>query len=145
MKYAAIPLFLAVAAISCAANQSPVEREATIERGARDFGEHCASCHGRSARGDGPVAEILAIPVPDLTGLSQEENGRFPARSIRWIIDGRADVLAHGPREMPIWGNEFRREKDLVDLPALQPQEKDVQRRIDDLVAYIKSIQRLKG
>lgn len=128
--------------MSCAASQTSPLPADVVARGETDFLEHCASCHGASGRGDGAIGEILAIPVPDLTRLAWEQGGRFPAKYVRWAIDGRTDVIAHGPREMPVWGNEFRHEQGMGDLPALKPQERDIKARIEDLVTYLKSIQR---
>jgi mono/diheme cytochrome c family protein len=71
------------------------------------FERFCAACHGESAQGDGPVAASLAVPVPDLTRLSQRRAGTFPANEVREIIDGRSPIMAHGPRQMPVWGYEF--------------------------------------
>lgn len=133
-----------VAVASCAATQTAPLPQAQVERGQVDFMEHCASCHGPAGRGDGPVGEILAIPIPDLTRVAWENGGRFPEKYVRWAIDGRSDVIAHGPREMPVWGNEFRQQEGLGNLPALAPQEQDIKRRIEDLVVYLKSIQRFE-
>lgn len=71
------------------------------------FARFCASCHGDQARGDGPVASSLAVRVPDLTRLAERNGGRFPADDVLQFIDGRIDVMAHGPRTMPVWGYEL--------------------------------------
>ena len=71
------------------------------------FGRFCASCHGESGRGDGPVAPSLRAAVADLTTIS-ERYGEFPAARIRETIDGRGLVItAHGTRVMPVWGYEL--------------------------------------
>lgn len=139
---AVIATFSAVS-IGCAADQPPsVSANQETLPGYRDYMEHCASCHGRSGRGDGAVADILAIPIPDLTRLAWEDGGKFPEKYVRWAIDGRGDIIAHGPREMPVWGNEFRHEEGLGDLPALRAPDKSTKIRIEDLVDYVRSIQR---
>jgi mono/diheme cytochrome c family protein len=66
---------------------------------------HCASCHGISGKGDGPVAPSLNRPTPDLTTLARQ--GRFDEANLMAIIDGRRVVPIHGPREMPVWGAVF--------------------------------------
>ena len=48
------------------------------------------------------------------------------------FIDGRAEVKAHGPRDMPVWGECFYAETH---------DESAVQARIAELVAYLQSIQ----
>jgi mono/diheme cytochrome c family protein len=84
-------------------------------QGAREFSkdeftQSCAPCHGVTGRGDGPVAKSLAKAPADLTKLSQKNGGVFPFSSLYDVIDGRTQVLAHGPREMPVWGAVYTRE-----------------------------------
>jgi hypothetical protein len=64
----------------------------------------CASCHGAQAKGDGPVASLIKIGVPDLTRIALRDGGEFPEQDVRRIIDGRFERKAHGPRDMPVWG-----------------------------------------
>ena len=104
--------------------------------GERLFIGYCASCHGSDAKGDGVVAAVLAIPVPDLTTLSVGNGGVFPTEWVYETIDGRADVIAHGPRDMPVWGLEFWWEEGEGEMA-----ERNVRRRIEALVDYIESIQ----
>lgn len=75
--------------------------------GAALYGRFCASCHGPEGRGDGPVADAMAVMVPDLTRLADRRGGRLDAERLAEIIDGRAVVVAHGTRYMPVWGYEF--------------------------------------
>ncbi len=42
----------------------------SLARGARLFGEQCASCHGPAGRGDGPLARSLVPPPADLTAAA---------------------------------------------------------------------------
>ena len=100
------------------------------------FERFCSSCHGSEARGDGPVAGSLNVDVPDLTRLALRDGNRFPAFEVREIIDGRALVVAHGPRSMPVWGYEFALEAG-GDLEA----EREARELIDRLVDYLASIQ----
>jgi len=39
--------------------------------GAREFSISCAVCHGKEARGNGPLAKLLTVKTPDLTKLSK--------------------------------------------------------------------------
>lgn len=114
--------------------------EATaIERGELLFRVNCRNCHGDEGRGDGPVAETLTVTPADLTRLAAENGGEFPAERVRLSIDGRFDVPAHGRREMPVWGLSFEeRERDASHSG-------DVGDRIDDLVAFLQSIQESDG
>src|SRR5881628_2806023 len=68
-----------------------------VEAGRRSFRTYCASCHGESAKGDGPVARDLKIHPSDLTALAKANGGEFPADQVYRAIDGRAGVRGHGP------------------------------------------------
>jgi mono/diheme cytochrome c family protein len=63
----------------------------------------CASCHGASGRGDGPVASSFKVEVPDLTLIARRAKGAYPREQVERIIDGRHIIAAHGNREMPVW------------------------------------------
>lgn len=107
-----------------------------LRTGEADFRHYCAVCHGLETRGDGPMAPELIRRPPDLTRLGARNDGVFPAEKVFLMIDGRADVRAHGPREMPVWGQEFMRDESGL---ALNP---EAETRIKNLVEYLKSIQR---
>jgi len=77
-----------------------------VDLGKREYETNCASCHGPKGKGDGYYAEMLKIRVPDLTVLSKNNNGVFPFARVYEVIDGQ--TKAHGPRDMPIWGNDYR-------------------------------------
>jgi len=97
---------------------------------------YCASCHGISADGHGPVASALKIPPADLRILSKRYGNPLPEDQIAQFIDGRADVQAHGPREMPIWGERIWASGEA------EGQQRKVSHRVADLVAYLQSIQK---
>lgn len=69
----------------------------------------CASCHGATGRGDGPVAESFTVEVPDLTLIARRAGGSYPRQRIVRIIDGRHILSAHGSRTMPVWGEDLSR------------------------------------
>lgn len=82
--------------------------------GKSEFQSSCASCHGRDAKGKGPVSDQLKTPPPDLTMLARNNNGVFPANALYETIYGLKTVPAHGTREMPIWGERFN---PIINLP----------------------------
>lgn len=43
-----------------------------------DYQNSCASCHGASGRGDGPLVRYLVTPPTDLSRLAQRNGGVFP-------------------------------------------------------------------
>jgi mono/diheme cytochrome c family protein len=86
---------------------------AAEERRTSNFGEQlflqsCASCHGIDGRGAGPAAAALKTGPADLTQISRTHGGKFPFLWVAGFIDGERNVAAHGSREMPVWGKEFR-------------------------------------
>ena len=104
------------------------------ESGSDLFKTYCASCHGRSGKGDGPLAEHMKKRPPDLTLFAQNNGGVFPAANVAQIIDGRTPLAGHGGPDMPVWGNVFKASSQ-VDSEAA------VKARIDAIVSYIESIQ----
>ena len=90
-------VFAAVIAIGAAdaafAQQSEVGKE--------DYLKLCGSCHGVTGKGDGPNAKSLRKPPADLTKLSQSNNGRFPLVRVYYAMDGKLEIIIHGPRDMP--------------------------------------------
>ncbi len=75
-----------------------------VEQGHVIYVEFCASCHGSLAEGDGPMARALLSPPSNLRLLSERYGNPLPEDEIARFIDGRANVKAHGPRDMPVWG-----------------------------------------
>ena len=108
-----------------------------VERGKQQFRVSCAGCHGADAHGNGPVAPILKVPVPDLTLIAARRGGAFPADEIFRIVDGQADLSAHGPRHMPVWGYEFFGED-----PDDEVAHRAAADKIDQVVSYLRSVQR---
>lgn len=95
-----------------------------------------ANCHGTYGEGDGALTPMLEVVVQDLRYLSQRNNGVFPARFVRDIIDGRETRASHGPAGMPMWGNAFTAQEG-VD-PGAQVR---VSAKIESLVEYLSAIQ----
>jgi mono/diheme cytochrome c family protein len=115
---------------------SAAERQGSTALGRNAYRIYCASCHGATAKGNGPVGSYLKIPPADLTRLAAQNQGAFPADKVYAVIDGRDEgVPSHGTRDMPVWGLSFQTQGDDAD------QEAEVRARILDLVAYLKSIQ----
>jgi mono/diheme cytochrome c family protein len=115
----------------------PAAAESFVDYSGRDlYMRFCASCHGATGVGDGPVGQGLAVMVPDLTGIASRSGGRLDQAKLREIIDGRSVVVAHGTRMMPVWGYEFWVEQG-ADVEA----EAAVRTIVDKLIAYLRSIQ----
>ena len=93
----------------------------------------CASCHGKEGKGDGLVASSLKTPPANLTTLSARNGGKFPELRVTSAIKGDPALPAHGSAEMPVWGTVFQK--------MSQGNAGEVQMRIANLVAYVRSIQ----
>jgi mono/diheme cytochrome c family protein len=78
-----------------------------VEEGRNYYTRYCAACHGRAADGHGPVAPVLRDPPTDLRRLGERYGRPLPLDQIARFIDGTAPVVAHGNREMPVWGERF--------------------------------------
>ncbi len=96
---------------------------------------HCATCHGKDGKGNGPVAFAMRVKVPDLTVLAKMNGGTFPAARMRKIILCEVVNESHGSREMPVWGPIFIKVEPGMDRRAV---------RVENLVKYLESIQ-VKG
>lgn len=126
-------------AVAGCASTAPDPRQAMALSAAELFERTCASCHGITGQGDGPVASLIKVGVPDLTRIAFRDGGEFPAEDIRRIIDGRTERAAHGPRDMPVWGWRFYNDRN----PDGSAERARVDALISRLVEHLRSIQRL--
>ena len=78
-----------------------------VDSGKAEYLSSCAVCHGTDAKGKGSLAGQLKAAPADLTQLAKKNDGVFPLNAVYEKIDGRQDVKAHGPRDMPIWGYRY--------------------------------------
>jgi mono/diheme cytochrome c family protein len=104
-----------------------------VEHGKTIYLQYCASCHGAKGDGNGPLAPMLTTPPANLRRLSLRYGNPLPADVIARFIDGRADVKAHGPRDMPVWGDRFYAQPNGSEHETIE--------RIAKLVAFLQSIQ----
>jgi mono/diheme cytochrome c family protein len=136
----------AIAAITIASGGQTVA--GVLDRGKAEYHSSCAPCHGSDGKGTGPVSAGLKVPPPDLTVLAKKNNGVFPFNSVSEIIDGRKTIIAHGTRDMPIWGDRYTPEpsKALIPRPSenilgFYDPETVVQMRILAVIDYLNRIQ----
>jgi mono/diheme cytochrome c family protein len=99
---AILVVLLAMVFATSARAESPDARE-----GQKYFLRYCASCHGTSGAGDGPVAKSLAKTPANLRLLAEQYGLPLPAAKLAQIIDGRDAVRAHGTPAMPVWGEKL--------------------------------------
>jgi mono/diheme cytochrome c family protein len=132
---------LVAGSLTACASTAPNQREISSRPGAQLYQQLCSSCHGVAGEGNGPVAPLVKIGVPDLTRIALRNRGEFPAGNVRRTIDGRFDRPAHGARDMPVWGWRFYNSAD----PNDAQERARVDAMIDQLVAYLRSIQKEKS
>ena len=70
-----------------------------LKKGRRLYEQHCLSCHGKKARGDGPQASSLESPPTDLVKSSTQ---RWQGTFAGIIAEGKA-----GGPEMPAFRGEL--------------------------------------
>lgn len=130
-------------AATTAVGMTDVHAQGT-EFGKNEYLKSCASCHGVTGKGDGPMAKVLKEPVRDLTKLSENNKGLFPASRVYDVIDGRIEVMQHGRRDMPVWGDIYTSDL-IIRLPrdslSKEAVEAMVRVQILTLVEYISTLQ----
>ncbi len=110
------------------------DKEASA-KGRVTYERYCVSCHGKTARGDGPLAKDLRVPVPDLTLVAKRAGGTYPSDRVFGIISRGSQVRGHGTDDMPAWGSAFNR---------TEGTDAAVDEAIRNLVTYLGSVQRVQ-
>ena len=125
------------------------EPESPAATGARLYARYCASCHGTQGLGDGPLAMVLVAKPANLTRLAEKYGRPLPVDKLAAYIDGRRDVKAHGPREMPVWGEQLYPgepgKSPAPDSPSGRVREAARQGTFELIVAYLDTIQAPSG
>lgn len=134
LAYIGLPMLMLIAGCG---TTPPRERDISELSGVEMYEQLCSSCHGVSGRGDGPVAPLIAVGVPDLTRIAYRNGGEFPTEEVRRTIDGRWDRRAHGARDMPVWGWQLYDSS----APNDANERAQVDSMIDRLVVYLRRIQ----
>lgn len=86
------------------------QKNAKVGEGQKLFMQYCASCHGKDASGNGPVASTLKVAPKNLTRIGKID-GKFPFLRVQETISGETIIPAHGSSAMPVWGAYLRRNK----------------------------------
>lgn len=114
--------------------QEPASRTSLVIAGANNFAQYCVACHGKDAKGTGPLADTLKPKPANLTLLTSRNGGTYPNEMVFQIIDGRKKVKGHGGGDMPEWGAAFLASTGTNDAEAAK-------RRIEALVLYLETLQ----
>ena len=137
------PALIILACTVAAQDQTQDQTKKTIQHvtvkptspasGKEMYTSYCAVCHGTDGKGGGPAASALKTPAADLTMLSKNNGGKFPAMKVTSTLGGTSDLPAHGSKEMPVWGPLFR--------SMSGGHEGQVQQRVANLTHYIETLQ----
>ena len=98
------------------------------------YKDYCAACHGLDGKGNGPAAEFLKAPPPDLTTMATRSKGKSVSARTEAVLRMGTGNKAHGTLDMPVWGELFKSLDKTGDheITAL---------RIANLSKYVESIQ----
>lgn len=110
----------------------PIQSTSPVS-GKEMYTSYCAVCHGTDGKGGGPAASALKVPPTDLTLLSKNNGGKYPALKVTSAIHGEGGLPAHGSKEMPVWGSLF--------FNMSGGHEGEVQQRVANLTKYIEGLQ----
>jgi mono/diheme cytochrome c family protein len=116
-------------------DKKPESKDSAVAEGAKLYKRNCAVCHGNDGKGGNPPSGSSPFnrPAPDLTTLAQRHDGKFPEAYVDQVLRSGVKMPDHGPSEMPVWGTIFK--------AATKSDEAQVTKRIDNLTAYLKSLQ----
>jgi len=106
--------------------------------GALLYQQHCATCHGLDATGNGPMAGALVLQPTDLTQLAARNDGVFPTTRAAMRIDGREPLVSHGS-PMPVYGTFFEGDDTPIKVETGQPMM--TSRALADLIVFLEGIQ----
>ena len=104
-------IFLASTSIRGTAQEVKVKKvpitQSDSASGKKMYIDYCAPCHGIAGKGDGPAAPALKMPPADLTLLTKNNGGNYPAGYVANVLQFGTSTRAHGSKDMPIWGRLF--------------------------------------
>src|SRR5690606_41229954 len=96
LAYIGLPMLMLIAGCG---TTPPRERDISELSGVEMYEQLCSSCHGVSGGGDGPVAPLIAVGVPDLTRSAYRNGGGLPSEAVRRPIHRPWDRRAQRARD----------------------------------------------
>jgi mono/diheme cytochrome c family protein len=91
-RLSGILLVCAAAGIACQKDQMSPVRADVLAEGTRVFQERCSPCHGEGGRGNGPLADVLAIR-PRNYHRDEFKWGTRPSEIAATVRGGRSGVM----------------------------------------------------
>lgn len=132
---------IGAAAVTLLAASGVAQGQSRPDLGKREFETNCAMCHGLDAKGSGVMSTYLNRQPTNLTTLAKANGGILPMDRMFAMIDGSRDVPAHGTREMPAWGNDYRAEAARLYFEVPYDPEVVVRAKVLSLIEYINRLQ----
>jgi mono/diheme cytochrome c family protein len=139
LKHFAVIAMIALfpAGMSCANQTTPKVTipltNTTPTSGKQMYTNYCTPCHGQDGKGQGPVASALKSQPSNLTILSRNNNGKFPATHVVAVLQSGVTIAAHGSAAMPVWGPLLGK------MDGTNSQDRNL--RISNLSQYLRSLQ----
>jgi len=115
-------------------------QSAKLDLGKKEYMANCANCHGLDGKGNGPYSDLLRKSPPNLTTLAKNNGGIFPMDRLYQSITGDS-IKAHGERDMPIWGMDYRVEAANYYMDSKYDPDAYVRVRVLALLEYIYRMQ----
>ena len=122
----------ALATFSAPVSQDRPARE-DYNSGAYLYRAFCATCHGETGKGDGPVAELADRRPSDLTVLARHQGGTYPRERVIRILENAEPLPGHEPPAMPNWRNVLRKTEG--------DNERVIRQRLEALVDHVATLQ----
>ena len=102
--------------------------------GKGQYGLHCAQCHGRGGKGDGPMSGAMKTPPADLTMLAKNNGGTFPTDKVIESIRSNSSIPAHAALAA-----QLRSSTDSGFGANFTPQQ--IQQKVKLIADYLKTLQ----
>jgi hypothetical protein len=105
----------------------------TSTSGREMYFAYCSGCHGKDGRAKTLAARLCAVPPADLTLLSLNNEGAYPAHRVAEILRNGTGKPSQGQGYMPVWEPLLKsmnsESQDVIDL------------RIRNLTEYVRTHQ----
>jgi mono/diheme cytochrome c family protein len=101
--------------------------------GAYLYRAFCATCHGETGKGDGPVADIADRRPSDLTVLTRNYGGTYPHDRVMRVLENAEPIPGHEPPAMPNWQNVLKTTEG--------GDERVIRKRLQALVEHVGTLQ----
>ena len=118
----------------------PAHAQEDTAEGKMLYRNYCATCHGLTGEGAGPMGPALILQPTDLTTLQRDNDDVFPLLRVVKRIDGRDPLVGHGS-PMPVFGPFFEGGRDIA-LRTQAGQSILTSHPVAEIISWMRSIQK---